>query len=93
MTAGLPPHEIPVGADITHCPVVGDHITVEAPLIPKDVLQKVFICAARHARNAIVGCHDGLGLPFPEAAFKDGQEVFPQRCLVHIGGGGIPVVF
>ena len=93
MSPWLAPHEVVIGPYIPHRPVVGYHITVEAPFIPQDILQKVLVDAARHAGNPVVGGHDGLGLSLPEAALEHRQEVFPQGGFVHVGGGGIAVIF
>ena len=71
------------GVEVPDGPAVGDHVALEAPPAPEDVLQQRLASAAGLAVGAVVGPHDRLHPGVPDAGLK-GREI----GLLHVLGRG-----
>ena len=66
---------------------VGDHIALEAPLVPEHFRQEPGIFRSVNAVDPVVGAHHRPGLGLLHGGFKGREVDLPEGSLVHIGGG------
>ena len=87
VTAGCGHFQVRTGTDalgkVVVCAPVGHNEAGEAPVVTKNMLQKMFILIGIDAVDHIVGRHDGLGIRFLHRDFKAGEVDLTQRPLIH----------
>ena len=63
--------------------VVGQHVALEAPLAPQDLVEHARVLAGVGAVDAVVGAHDRAHVGLLDRGLEVGQVDLAQRALVH----------